>query len=108
MNKTGKLLITATLVIIAIWIAFTQAPNYLDRDILNGKAAVLRAVMNAESVKFNDLRKVRHEGLTIVCGQFDVKDQTGNYVGYKDFSAKVVDKNSVFSEDPEEYQLYCK
>ncbi|MCB5184414.1 hypothetical protein LG201_04265 [Methylobacillus gramineus] len=107
MNKTLKMLLIVVLVIIAIWLAFNQLPNYLDRDILNGKAAVLRAIPNAESVEFKDLRKVKYEGLTIVCGQFDVKGQTGEYVGYKKFSAKVVDKNAVFNEDQEQYELYC-
>lgn len=107
MQKTTKKFLIAGIVIAFLWIAFTQFPNYLDRDILNGKAAVLRSVANAESVEFQNLRKVEHEGLTIVCGEYNVKDTQGEYVGYKGFSAKVVDKNSVFSDDPQEYQQFC-
>ena len=107
MQKTSKKFLIAGVVIVFLWLAFTQFPNYLDRDILNGKAAVLRSVANAESVEFKDLRKVDADGLTIVCGEYNMKDTKGEYVGYKGFSAKVVDKNSVFSDDPQEYQQFC-
>ena len=95
------------ILLILVWVAFTQIRMVDGNAIDMAKAAALKEIENSETAKFDQMEKVDHGETTVVCGQYSVKDEAGNYTTPKNFSVIVQTPESKFSESAEDFNQYC-
>ncbi|MCB5186625.1 hypothetical protein LG200_01240 [Methylobacillus caricis] len=97
----------AIILLILVWVAFTQIRMVDGSAVDTAKAAALKEIENSETAKFDNIEKIEHGETTVVCGQYSVKDAGGNYTQPRNFSVIVQEPNSKFSESEEDFNQYC-
>ncbi|SNR87591.1 hypothetical protein SAMN05192560_1524 [Methylobacillus rhizosphaerae] len=101
-------LFVMVLVLILVWVAFTQIRMLDGKGIDAAKAAALQQIENPETAKFENLQEVQHGKMSVVCGQYLVKDADGNYGYPRDFVVEIYqDEEPRFSEAGNDVAQYC-
>lgn len=96
------------LILILVWVAFTQIRMLDGKAIDAAKAAALQQIENPETAKFENLQEVQHGKVSVVCGQYLTKDTGGNYGSPRDFVVEVYqDEEPRFSEANSDIAQYC-
>lgn len=100
-------LFAAVAALILVWVVFTQVRMLDGKALDTAKAAALKSIPNAETAKIENLEKIQQGDTTVVCGQYSIKNEAGEYQSPRQFSVVVQEPEAHFSEAPEDVEKYC-
>lgn len=107
MKLAKSKLFAAIAAIVLLWVVFTQVRMLDGKALDTAKATALKSIPNPETAKIENLEKVQQGDTTVVCGEYSIKDEAGDYQAPKRFSVVVKEPDAEFSEAPEDVEKYC-
>ncbi|ABE48803.1 MULTISPECIES: hypothetical protein [Methylobacillus] len=98
----------AIIALVLVWVAFSQIRMLDGTAVDTAKTAALKHIENPESAKLENLEEVRHGDMSVVCGDYSVKDDSGNYGPGQKFVVEIREgEEARFSESDEDITQYC-
>ncbi|MFL9711661.1 hypothetical protein [Methylobacillus sp. Pita1] len=108
MRLSKSKLFAAIIALILVWVAFTQIRMLDGKAVDTAKATALKHIENPETAKLENLEEVRHGDTSVVCGEYRVKIENGDYGEARKFVVEVHEgEESRFSELDEDIAQYC-
>ncbi|MFJ5446011.1 hypothetical protein ACIKP9_07200 [Methylobacillus methanolivorans] len=108
MRLSNSKLFAAVLALVLVWVIFTQVRMLDGKAVDTAKATALKNIEYPETAKFENLQEVKHGDDSVVCGEYSVKPEGGDYAPAKPFVVEVREgEDARFSELAEDIAQYC-
>lgn len=108
MRLSKSKLFVAIIALVLVWVAFTQIRMLDGKAVDTAKVTALKHIDNPETAKVENLEEVRHGDTSVVCGEYRVKAESGDYSEARKFVVEVNQgEESRFSELDEDIAQYC-